>query len=492
MKYARFFLTLLILALSVSSAFAQAAPDADGDGFVDTDDRCPNEAGTPGVGRGDCADPDGDFITNDGDLCPNEAGPAETGGCPFTATPAPEEPTPEPTAPALSTRLPRTGDCVLTPSGSTPINIRQQPFADAEIVGQLNPGEQRAVVGDFSFGQSRWYAIGDDQWVSGDVVQLGGLCSLIAELDTLIACTQVPGAAPQRCGDVTPGESEEMVIRLTDILITSLSDFNRNTGADLDLAGLQQGMMGPGDLLSGQPQPPQGPPPTAPDSCGGSFYGWTVVVLPGSPYTGPADLLDTDTTFKGTPCPELIYGTNGDDNIQGEGGLDILVGFGGNDTLYGGEGSDIIFGGDGDDRILLEFSPGSTGSDLAFGGAGNDIIMGIGGWVPIVYGDNPLLYSAVQSVTGVAPNSVQLNNGFVIEILGADEYARATAADFGSDMIIVRAASAWIYGGGGNDTLVGGDYGDFLFGGEGFDYANGNDGIDLCSGADFVDNCEDY
>ncbi|MDL1903187.1 hypothetical protein FBR02_20755 [Anaerolineae bacterium CFX9] len=83
------------------------APDSDGDGFPDNDDRCPFEAGIPGVGRGDCGDQDGDFITNDGDVCPNEPGPAELGGCPPTpvptevpptATPVPPTPRPQPTA----------------------------------------------------------------------------------------------------------------------------------------------------------------------------------------------------------------------------------------------------------------------------------------------------------------------------------------------------------------------------------------------------------
>lgn len=98
-----------------------AAPDSDGDGFPDNDDRCPFEAGIPGVGRGDCGDQDGDFITNDGDVCPNEPGPAETGGCPPTpvptevpptATPVPPTPRPQPTA--VPTTEPET-DCPIVP-----------------------------------------------------------------------------------------------------------------------------------------------------------------------------------------------------------------------------------------------------------------------------------------------------------------------------------------------------------------------------------------
>jgi len=68
----------------VSKAPAKAAPpppDADGDGFLDADDKCPKE---PGVAPDGCPAPkdsDGDGIVDLRDACPNEAGPAPT-GCP--------------------------------------------------------------------------------------------------------------------------------------------------------------------------------------------------------------------------------------------------------------------------------------------------------------------------------------------------------------------------------------------------------------------------
>jgi len=54
-------------------------PDSDHDGFVDADDRCPNDAGVAPAG---CpADTDSDGVLDRDDYCPREAGPAPK-GCP--------------------------------------------------------------------------------------------------------------------------------------------------------------------------------------------------------------------------------------------------------------------------------------------------------------------------------------------------------------------------------------------------------------------------
>ncbi|OJH38867.1 thrombospondin type 3 repeat-containing protein [Cystobacter ferrugineus] len=56
--------------------------DADGDGIEDGQDKCPNEAG-PAERQGcPVRDADGDGIEDGQDKCPNEAGPAERQGCP--------------------------------------------------------------------------------------------------------------------------------------------------------------------------------------------------------------------------------------------------------------------------------------------------------------------------------------------------------------------------------------------------------------------------
>ncbi|MEO7037937.1 MAG: OmpA family protein [Polyangiaceae bacterium] len=60
---------------------APPPPDADGDGFLDAVDKCPNEAGVAPDGCPAPKDSDGDGIVDERDACPNEAGPAPT-GCP--------------------------------------------------------------------------------------------------------------------------------------------------------------------------------------------------------------------------------------------------------------------------------------------------------------------------------------------------------------------------------------------------------------------------
>lgn len=56
--------------------------DRDGDGIVDREDLCPDEAGIPALNG--CPDQDGDGIADGSDQCPTEAGPADNDGCPIT------------------------------------------------------------------------------------------------------------------------------------------------------------------------------------------------------------------------------------------------------------------------------------------------------------------------------------------------------------------------------------------------------------------------
>jgi OmpA-OmpF porin, OOP family len=65
----------------VVAPVAPIVKDADGDGIVDADDKCPNEAGLASL-QG-CPDADGDGIANADDKCPNQAGVAKYQGCPI-------------------------------------------------------------------------------------------------------------------------------------------------------------------------------------------------------------------------------------------------------------------------------------------------------------------------------------------------------------------------------------------------------------------------
>ncbi len=64
---------------------ADGCPDSDGDGVADAEDTCPNETGLPeadGCPSATEGDRDGDGTLDESDSCPDEPGPAPTEGCP--------------------------------------------------------------------------------------------------------------------------------------------------------------------------------------------------------------------------------------------------------------------------------------------------------------------------------------------------------------------------------------------------------------------------
>lgn len=67
---------------SVGVKILWGAVDTDGDGIVDSKDKCPEVAGLEKFMG--CPDTDGDGIEDAMDDCPNDFGPAETNGCPDT------------------------------------------------------------------------------------------------------------------------------------------------------------------------------------------------------------------------------------------------------------------------------------------------------------------------------------------------------------------------------------------------------------------------
>lgn len=75
--------------------------------------------------------------------------------------------------------------------------------------------------------------------------------------------------------------------------------------------------------------------------------------------------------LNGTPGPDRIFGTFGNDTLNGFGGLDILIGSDGNDILNAAAGYDYLDGGAGNDTLN-----GGADDDELYGGAGDDIIDG--------------------------------------------------------------------------------------------------------------------
>lgn len=154
-------------------------------------------------------DRDDDGIPNDSDSCPDAAGPRENRGCPerapivvATAQPTSEPETSNPTGgrdetstatdasttpdtsdpivPVIELRpMPTDGPCVVSPSGTAPVNMRNSWSIDSDIVDTLQVNEMRelwAVVTTDDTQYTIWFLL---PWgyVAQPVVRLGGDCS---------------------------------------------------------------------------------------------------------------------------------------------------------------------------------------------------------------------------------------------------------------------------------------------------------------------------
>jgi Ca2+-binding RTX toxin-like protein len=147
-------------------------------------------------------------------------------------------------------------------------------------------------------------------------------------------------------------------------------------------------------------------------------------------YASPAEALAVPTcqgvpaTIVGTPKPDWIRGTAGDD---------VIVGGWGNDQIYGNGGDDLICAGpsnnDTTDSLLQDVN-GGPGDDTLIGGDSNDVLDG----------------------------------------------------DAGADLVIGRGGDDFVTGSGSTDTLRGGPGADHLSGGEASDDAFGGPGDDSLDG----------
>lgn len=278
-------LVLLIALLTSSLAFAQAAPDADGDGVPDMNDRCPTATG-PAALQG-CPDIDNDGVADIDDACPAIPGIPENTGCPTDSdqdgvgdfedacphTPGtvdnrgcPPDPaaTPVPgTANAERNPLvpPTTGECVATPKLNGRVNGRSAPRADADIVIQLDPNAFYPIAGLVALpGQAEAYlkyklenvmVSGVTQqpstafdpsflgsvFIAASTMNIGGDC--VPDIDLLLPAVQkvremaIP-ETPDEEGRLRPGRAVLVVrkdrsdwdytVTFSDLLISSFTD----------------------------------------------------------------------------------------------------------------------------------------------------------------------------------------------------------------------------------------------------------------------------
>jgi hypothetical protein len=250
------FLIFLLLALSIVSVSLAQLPDRDGDGVPDSRDNCISDPG-PASNNG-CPennpvrptdvpppDSDGDGTADPLDRCPNEAGDGANGGCPVGSATT-ESPVVEP---VNLIAAPTDGNCVASTEGTSPVNIRQYPTIDAEVVGTISPNEwveillmytnddivtSEHVMGDetpftlFPFDTDPpnpdypvWFFVKDSDspasgWVAEAVLRMGGDCSdfiiedplddaaylKIKLSDVLISSYQASGGVFVAAGDV--------------------------------------------------------------------------------------------------------------------------------------------------------------------------------------------------------------------------------------------------------------------------------------------------
>lgn len=210
---------------------------------------------------------------------------------------------------------------------------------------------------------------------------------------------------------------------------------------------------------------------------------------------------DGDDHHSGGDGSDTLSGLGGNDVLGGGEGDDKLLGGAGQDTLDGGRGSDLIHGGAGDDIIdQSAFTDFSSGPDRVYGDGGDDQIYGQAGdtldggagndyfalttfqnsgedWTLDFTG---LAHGAMQigDITVSRFESVWLDLGFGDDSITAGDTDFAGYLDFGDDLVRAKTGALFVFGEGGDDSLLGGKADDRLFDGDGADSLSGGAGAD--------------
>ncbi len=167
----------------------------------------------------------------------------------------------------------------------------------------------------------------------------------------------------------------------------------------------------------------------------------------------------------GTPGNDTLVGGPGDDTLEGLAGDDSLVGLEGNDILDGGAGFDTMDGGLGDDTYYADWLSFGFPRDEMIDAGGNDTVI---------------------ASSGVLPDGIE---NFIVR--GYSEEAGTDAHGNALDNTIIDEGpgNAFLYGNGGDDTLIGGDgFNVFVFQGDpsGSSDAYGHDTVDGGGGGDWL------
>ncbi|MEP6516621.1 calcium-binding protein [Microcoleus vaginatus] len=139
-----------------------------------------------------------------------------------------------------------------------------------------------------------------------------------------------------------------------------------------------------------------------------------------------ADLTNTPGVINNSP--NVINGTNGNDNLTGTNGSDNINGLDGDDALIGRQGNDILVGGGGSDNLSggkgFDTLNGGLGNDNLVGGAGNDIfVLGAGLGVDTI-SDFANSQDTIQLINGLTFGQLSISagtNGTLIRVASSGE-----------------------------------------------------------------------
>jgi Ca2+-binding RTX toxin-like protein len=132
-------------------------------------------------------------------------------------------------------------------------------------------------------------------------------------------------------------------------------------------------------------------------------------------------VVDTSTpnVINGTDGNDNQSGTSGNDIINGSEGDDVLTGLRANDILNGGDGNDILYGGKGFDTLN-----GGLGNDNLVGGGGNDVfVLGAGLGVD-TFSDFGNGQDTIQLINGLTFGQLSISpgtNGTLIKVADSGE-----------------------------------------------------------------------
>ncbi|RMF77169.1 MAG: hypothetical protein D6737_18560 [Chloroflexi bacterium] len=425
---------LLSVLFVVPLAFAQ---DDDGDGLPNPVDNCPNRSGPrenngcPRSGDDNQEEESGDSSRNEGDrdgdgtidvfdLCPDIGGPNNNDGCPVGMRPT-EEAIAEPeTPPYIPPPLPTDGPCLAATETGVPVRLRRAPNTEAEIVGRIDPMQPILVMARLETDDGFWI-LSAHGWSAARVLRFGEPCNFMV--------------LSNDCAELSfPLElsAERFAVLLENVpafftTCSTITLFNENV-----IQSLQ-------DCL----------------------FGYTIVRLKNSPYTGPADVEVDSNNYIGTNCNEIILGNNNKNVIEGRGGNDIIIGFNGNDELYGDEGNDELVGGNGNDQLF-----GGPGSNVLSGLNGDDFLVG--------HNSKDILNGDILTELPVMYQSFLWPNG------PEEFFANTYLTNVGDDMMFGAGFSDRIWAFHGADFVQAGGGDDYIHLDGGDDYYNGDDGDDLC------------